>query len=673
IHHVDPAFLEVFTFPLKWGLSNSLKSNSSIILSEKMSQKYFGDENPVGQTLKLLFGLERSKMFEITGVAEAFPDARIIDFDFLVNIENVSYANPDYNFNNWTEEIDATLILVKNEADLATIKSGMSKYKEVQNGIDADWPIQDFDFVSINDLHLASGRIRNDISYDATLEGRISLPIIAGFLLVLACFNYINIAIVSGAKRLKEIGLRKVIGANRRSIIVQFFSENLMLTALAALLGFVLAATLFLPWFASFAPVTDQFDLLDPTMWSFLIAILFLTAIFSGLYPAFYISRFQAVQIFSGKLKFGNKNLLTKVFLTLQLALTCVGIAFAIIMAQNSNYQMDRSWGYNPKQILYQYVGDASAFAKLEKKLLEHPEVLSVMGSAHHFSRSQSPITVHLPHTQLSVKELSIGEGYLENMGVSLKGGRWLQQDGRGDLDKILINEKMAQILDFQNPIGQSIKITEQSYDIVGVVRDVHFNDFYSDISPTIFSVTEKKDIRYLTIKFKEGSKHEVYQALKDYNTELFPEMPFLGGFQEDVWTGFYNQLKVQSTFSKVIALLFILLSSLGLYGLIQLNLAGRAKEFSVRKTLGASNLHLAFKILQQYAAIFIISVVLGAPLGYMLNDLLLDMMYPGPRPSGLSGSVLAAFLLIFILIAVMLTQINKVIKANPVEGLKTE
>ncbi|MEM9897079.1 MAG: FtsX-like permease family protein [Bacteroidota bacterium] len=549
----------------------------------------------------------------------------------------------------------------------------MDTYRELQNSIDSEWPIQEFDFVSLNDLHLSSDQISNDISSDTSTEGRVSLPIIAAFLLILACCNYINIAIVSGTKRLKEIGLRKVIGANKRLIIAQLFTENLALTAVAAVIGFVLAISIILPWFASFAPVASQFDLLDPQMWLFLVLILFITAILSGLYPAFYISKFESVQIFRGTLKFGRKNILTKVFLTLQLAVTCIGIAFAVMLARNSDYQMKRGWGYNQHDLLYHYTPDYATYQQLEKAMTEHPTVKAVAGSQHHFTKAQENATLQLPDKKIEIKRMAVGENYLQSLKVPLLKGRYLMEDGQLDRDKALINEQLAKSLAVKDPVGKKVRINDCVYEIVGILEDVHFYNFYYPINPTLFTTAAKEDYRYISIKVNPGTQYEAFDHFEAVAAELYPDMPFLGGYQEDLWNGFYLQLEVQRRFSRIIAILFIILSSLGLYGLIQLNLAGRIKEFSIRKTLGAGKFDITAKIFGQYLLIFEIAVAVGAPAGYYLNDALLNMMFEGPRPSGLVGAVMASILLIIILVAVVYSQVNNVIKTNPIKGLKAE
>jgi putative ABC transport system permease protein len=252
IRFTDPEFLEMFTFPLKWGTPQSLQDVNSIILSEDMSIKYFGDENPVGQMILVKFDKTRSKEFKVTGVAQEFPKSKTITFNFLINLQNFRTAESNYDFNDWKEVLSATLIQVDNAANIKSIETGMDKYKKLQNEVaPVDWAISSFAFEPLATLHQNAENIRNDISRssDTNYKTIYWLICIGGLLLALACFNYINIAIVSATKRLKEIGVRKSIGATRKVMIVQFLTENMVITFFALVLGFVLGATVFIPWF----------------------------------------------------------------------------------------------------------------------------------------------------------------------------------------------------------------------------------------------------------------------------------------------------------------------------------------------------------------------------------------------------------------------------------------
>ncbi|MEP5613477.1 MAG: FtsX-like permease family protein, partial [Cyclobacteriaceae bacterium] len=673
IRYVDPAFLEMFTFPLKWGTWSSLADPNSIILSAQTSVKYFGSENPIGKDIKAIFNDTGIKTFKVAGVAEELPKAHIIGFDFLVNFDNLGISNPSFDLTDWKGMVNATFIQVEDAANLSVIAEGMEKYRKLQNEVEQDWAITAFDFITVNDLHLGSGEIREDISYDGSLEGRVALPVVAIFILALACFNYINIAIVSSTKRLKEIGLRKVIGANRRLVIVQFLAENLFVTFLAGILGFFLAATVFLPWFTAFADIAEEFNLLDGNMWFFLFGVLLFTGVVSGIYPAFYISKFEVVKIFKGTVKFGTKNALTKVFLSVQLMLACVGITFAVMFAQNSGYQAKRDWGYKQKETLYVHVSDRSVYDQMKASVEQNPDVISLAGSNDHLGKSSSTTIVHLPDRQYEVQEISVGSTYFETMGIELKHGRFFEEQGESDRTSIVVNQLFVDNLALSEPIGAQVKIDSIQYDIVGVSKNFHFNNFYYENMPTIFTAAEQEDYRFLTMQVRNGAEQSAYESIQTQWSELFPETPFQGGYQEDVWGGFYEELGIMKKFTRAVAIVFVLLASLGLYGLVKLNISGRIKEFSIRKTLGADLKNLAKNVFSQYVLLSVTAVVLGAPLGHLMITAMIDMMFPDPRPFGFTGAAISATILVLVLVFVISTQIRKVSKANPVDGLKVE
>ena len=673
IRFVDPEFLEMFTFPLKWGVASSLKDQNSLILSEQIAIKYFGSENPVGETMKMTTSDGIEKVFTISGVAKAFPKAHIIDFMFLANFKNAKASKLEADQENWEKFINATLVQLNDVTNLHILRSGMEKYRQLQNESDSDWKINRFDFVSLHDLHLRSGEIRRDISSDGSEEGRVGLPFIAGFILILACFNYINIAVVSAAKRLKEIGLRKVIGANRRLVILQFLLENWTIMLFAGIVGFILAITIFLPWFSTYSSITSEFNLLDGNTWLFLSAILFFTGLVSGIYPAFYISKFEVVEIFKGNVKFGRKNTLTKIFLSAQLMLACAGIAFAVMFAQNSWYQAKRSWGYDQKNALYVKTPDRSAFDQLSLELKKDPSILSISGSKHHLSKSHRSSIVHAEGKPYEVREVSVDANYFETMGLQIEAGRPFKDGYQSDYRSIVVNEMLVKNLNISDPIGQQLKIDSLNYQIVGVVKDYHHYSFYYENTPTIFTVVPDEEVQYLSIRIIDKTKHMSYDKLQDTWSTLFPDIPFEGGFQEDSWSGFYDDLNMMQRFSRAIALVFVLISSLGLYGLVQLNVVGRIRELSIRKTLGAGKKSMASTIYKQYIFILGLAVIGGVPLSYYLNTAMISMMFADPSPFGYLGATISAIILVFIMVLVISTQVRKVVRLNPVDGLKVE
>lgn len=672
IRYVDPEFLEMMTFPLKWGDPESLKDFNSIILSHNMSVKFFGDENPIGKNLLLVFG-DQKKSFMITGVAEKFPLAHAIDFQFLVHFENINTTHPDYDLTNWRGFVNATLIQVERPSDLQTVAEGMDKYKELQNSVRDDWAISSFEFVKLADLHNRSGDIWSDISSGTEDEARLILPIIGIFMLLLACFNYINIAIVSAAKRLKEIGVRKVIGANKRLVITQFMAENIFITLFALLFGLLLGMFVFLPWFNQLFSIDLELRWSDGNLWLYLLGILLFTGVASGIYPAFYIAKFEVVRIFKGSVQFGKKNKLTKIFLGFQLILACITITCGVIFTQNTSYQAERSWGYDPSSSLYVRVPDESAFNKLNAVMMQNPNVLQTSGSQNHLGRSTLTRVIETPERQYEIQELQVDANYMESIGAELVAGRLFRDQFESDKRTVVVNELMAKSMELEDPIGATFKIDSIQYQIIGMVKDIHVYSFYDEIRPTMFRVADKENIRYLYVNVMEGKEDETYEALQAEFAELFPEVPFNGGHQEDVFYWYFEEIGSHAKFMKAVAFIAVMLAALGLYGLVTLNVSGRVKEFSIRKVLGARVGNIAGILTQQYVLLFAISLAIGAPISYFLLEALMDMVYEYHIPMTISGVVIAVVLLIFVLLATVSTQVKKIQNFNPVSGLRSE
>ena len=676
VRFTDPGFLRMFTFPLKWGSVSSLHDPNSIILAEEMSVKYFGEENPVGQDMIMIFGENRNKVFKITGVAEAFPGTHAIDFDFLVNFENLRAYDPSYDPYDWSESVNATLVQVKNPADLERISAHMEKYKTLQNKVQKDWAISSFAFEPLATLYEKSGNIRNSISspyYNSNHQARIILLALSLCMLALACFNYINIAIVSAAKRLKEIGLRKVIGANRQMVIIQFLTENMVITLLALMVGTVLAVTVIIPWFEYINDFNMGFHLFDQELWLFLIFVTLLTGLLSGIYPAFYISKFQVVTIFKGSVRFGKKNPLTKLFLGLQLVLSCILIVCAVMFTQNNAYIVNRSWGYNPDQVLFANVQDHKAFEQLEAAMAREPTVLSLSGSGHHLGRSHTTAIVHVPGREYEVDQLSVDAHYFKTMELPLALGRGFKDRSKSDKQSVVVNQTLVENMALEQPLGYLFEIDSTKYEVIGVVNDFHLYSFYQGIKPTIFRLTDDEGHRYISLKVQAGTEVETYQKLQEHWAGLFPEIPFEGGYQQDVWGGYFEEIKTHGSFWRVVAALAILLAGLGLFGLVALNVAGRAREFSIRRVLGAGWKSMARNILTPYTILFAGALLVGAPVSYMLVELLFDSVYTYHVPMNILGVVVAISTLVLVLLVIVGTQLGKLVNSNPVEGLKVE
>lgn len=677
VRFTDPSFLEMFTFPLKWGTTSTLSDVNSVIISEAISAKYFGDENPIGQSLQIKFGSDKMKEFKVTGVAAKFPTSRSFDFTFLINLENIRTLEPAYNTHDWASFADATFIQVYDPQDIRTIQSQMVKYKKLQNeAVKEDWAIDSFGFESLGSIHLKTDHIRDDVfrgGYSSNISSIGFLTVVCVLMLALACFNYINIAIVTAVKRLKELGVRKTIGATRKMIIVQFLAENILITFFALAMGLALAWLFVIPWFENLWNFSMNFSFTDPKLWIYLPVILLVTGAISGIYPSLYISRFQTVKILKGSVKFGHKNPVTKVFLGLQLVLACVFITSAVMFSQNTTYMAQRSWGYSNRDVLYAVTPDELSFEQLRTRMSQNPKVLSQAASQHHIGKDHRSVLLHFPDKDVEADMLAVDAGYLETMGITVKEGRTLHDAPGGDMQSIIVNETMVKNLGWLNPIGQQFKMDSLTYEVVGVVQDFHSYSFFTPLRSAFFTMTGKNNFRYLSIKVSEGAELETFESLKKTWAQLFPEVPFSGGFQEDVWGNYYEEMNIHGHVWRVFASVAVILATLGLYGLVKLNVSGRVREFSIRKILGANLNEIALMIFNQYNLLFAAALLIGVPLSYYGIKAVLDFAYPYHMPVTFWSIMLAAFLLVIVLVGTVSTQVLKVFKSNPVHGLKVE
>ncbi len=673
---VDPSFLKMFTFPLEsQGPKEPLNDVGNVVISQEMAEKYFGDENPIGKSLMIKYGNEKNRMYFVSGVAEEFPDARSFSFHFLVNIKNLQSLDPGYDYDDWGQMVDANLIQVNQPDDIAKITTEISSYLDIYNGTQSQWKIESFGFEPLSTIHYRSEHIRDDIFYSVheNYNSIVFLVVLSIFLILLACFNYINIAIVSAAKRLKEISLRKVIGASKSMIMTQFLTENIFLTSIAAIAGLVLGTVVFIPWFEGMFSFNMSFDFATPVLYIFLISIVLVTGLVSGLYPAIYVAKFHAISIMKGSLKFGRKNVLTKVLLGFQLILSCILISVGVMFTINHDYMAERSWGYDQSAVLYTSVPDHSTYVQLRHRMSENPNVISMTGSIHHLGKEQESIVIERPNREFEVHALAVGDNYQNTMGLTMKTGRWFEQDHAAERQKVIVNETFVKDLKLQDPIGDVFKFEEMRFEIIGVVNDFHHRSFFSTIRPTVFTLAEDTSYQYLSMKVRSGKETETYLALKDEWSNLFPDEPFQGGYQEDVWGYYFTEVINHGRFWRGIAMVAVLLAALGLYGLVTLNVAGRVREFSIRKTLGAHTGNIFGTMMRPYLWLYVAGLGVGLPVSFIASNELIDFAYQYHIPESYTGAVTGVVILISILFIVGVVEVSRLSRSNPVEGLRTE
>jgi len=670
---VDPEYLDMFTFPLESGNAAVLNEPNKIILSKNASIRYFGDENPIGKAMTFDFG-NTKYTFEVGGVAKPFPVKSSMGFNVLVNFNQLEVIDPNFKLQDWAKFLDATFIRLKDPAALATISESVQQYVSVQNEVQRDWPATGFGFVAWTDLYIAGEYLKSTITGEADSLGRTVLSIIGIFILVLAVFNYINIAIVSATKRLKEIGVRKVMGGTRLSLIKQFLAENVFLTLFALVLGFFLAMTVLIPGFDKLFDVGLDFDVTQPELWIFLFALVTITGLVSGAYPALYISNFNAVNIFRGRLKFGGKNRLTKVFLTFQYILAVIAVVAGIVFTQNTAYQKDRDWGFDEQVLVYANVGDPQEVKLLMNAMPPNANVVSIAPSKHHINRWHGQkIVESADGTKRDIMTFEVGPAYIETMGLTLLEGESFKKDSEADFRKVVVNETMASVINPNGVLGEKFRVDSLEYTVVGVVKDFHQWSFFDAIEPMMIKLAREDQYSYLAMQISPGNSKKAYEALETQWASLFPEAPFGGFYQDSTLEWYFYQIEGHGKLMQYVAALCIILSCLGLYGLVSLNVASRTKEFSIRKALGASLGNLVGVINRQFVIFLSIALVLGIPLSYLLIQTLLDAVYAYYKPLTVIPFVVALVLVVLMVLVTVSSQVKKVMTTSPTEGLRSE
>ena len=254
-----------------------------------------------------------------------------------------------------------------------------------------------------------------------------------------------------------------------------------------------------------------------------------------------------------------------------------------------------------------------------------------------------------------------------------LADGRLLNDHFAADKHSLVVNDAFVQDLHLTHPIGQTLKIDSISYRIVGTLREFHSHSFFHKMKPTMFTVAEKESYRYLSVRVRSGAQAKTFRELQANWSTLYPDIPFDGGFQDNVWGAYYETLDIHAKVWKAFAGVAVLLVALGLYGLVKLNVAGRSREFSIRKVLGAGIGNISYSVTRQYLILLCLALMVGIPVSYFFIRMVLDFAYTYHVAMSYSGVVVAAGILILIVLLTISTQIRKVIRANPVEGLKTE
>jgi ABC-type antimicrobial peptide transport system permease subunit len=677
ISFADKAFLQMFPFPMKYGSSESFQEEQSILLGEDLAYKLFGDEDPTGKQL-LLKVRDKSYDVLIGGVFEHIPLNSSFQLNALVRMETFVDVF-DIDVNEWGEWRDASLVLELSAQEAITeVTAQLNKYVPVRNKLKPDSKLTEFEL-----RPFAEPVDEDEVNWSHMNVLIPFLPImifvtLASIILLIACFNLTNTTIALTGKRLKEIGVRKVVGARRFQIVVQYLLEMTMTIVLAIIAGLGMAQ-LIVPEFTAMWGIAFGFDEMSYlNLFAALIIILFASALLAGLYPALNNSKFNPVKLLKGGSTVKGTNVLTRTLLVIQFSLSVIVLVAGIIFTMNSNFQQSLSMGYDTDGLLVVNVQGKEQFTAMRNTFLTNPAFVKIAITDHHIGYGSYPNPITVDTTKTSTQVYEIGANYFDVMGLSISKGRSFKEHSELDQEKsAIVDEAFVEFHQLENPLASRIWFQEVWYDVVGVVQNHRGHLWRNEQAAVGHFYRMAKPEQYRNMVIKVSNSIDILSADSIVSGEwkgLYPSQPFNSRTQEDVVFANVNQTNRNLTIIFLfLTVLGCLLSASGIYALANLNIGKRVKEIGVRKVLGASVSSIVQLVNREFFIILLLAMILGGAGGFILTEALLTEIYETHIEVKVFTVFLCGLLVFFIGMGTTSSTILRAAKGNPVDTLRDE
>ncbi len=679
---VDANFFSMFSFPLINGnAKTALKEPKSIVISEKIAKKLFNTTDVLGKTIDILEN-DKFEPFVITAVSEKCPQNSSIKFDFLIPqvVSKEDYQNKE----NWFSFFQNTFVLLHPKADIKNVLAKMQKVYETDAKASIIEMRQKYDFKEsikfllqpMTAMHLSTDfKATNGLSDASNPTFSYILGGIAIFILLIACINFINLTVARSLKRAKEIGVRKVVGGNRKELIMQFLGESFLLCFIAFLLAIILVE-LVLPIFNQLSNKSLSISyLFDTKLVLGYIAMFLITGLLAGFYPALVLSAYNPVQTLYGRFNLSGKNYLQKSLVVLQFGLASFLIIATLTIYSQFKYLTTKSLGYDDKNLIQvekwqMKHSDAKIF---KEELLKNSNIVEVApkngGYWGTLAKINNGITIDFAYE-------SIDQTFLPLLKIPLVEGRNFSTDFASDSTKsVLVNEAFVKKAAWKKPIGQVVDFfydNNAKYTVVGVVKDHHFSSLSQEIRPQLFTMKPQNDYGMVYIKIKPHTESASLKHIEKTFKKLFPISSYDYKFKEIENLKNYESEAKWKQIMLFGAILTIFISCMGLFGLATLSAEKRTKEIGIRKVLGASVGNIVQLLSTDFIKLVSISFFFAFPLAYYAMQEWLKN-YPYRIDFNGWNYVFTALISLSIALLTVGFQSIKVALMNPVKSLRTE
>ena len=673
----DSGFLKIFSFPLLEGdVSTALRDKFSVVLTERTAKSLFGNEDALGKVVRI----GDKDYVTVTGILKDPPTNTRFDFDYLLPWAYLTYG-PGQDLE-WGDNSTYTGVLLKPNVNIAAVNTKIKylrqKYDEGSKA--TKWELF---LYPLDRWHLYSSFTDGKEDNRGLIMYIRLFGIIAGFILLIACINFMNLSTARSEKRAKEVGIRKVVGAQRGALIGQFIGESVLLALLAGVAA-LMTVELSLPAYNDLIHEKLFIDVSNPYTWIAFLGFILFVGILAGSYPAFFLSSFRPGTVLKGTFKKAGALLTPrKVLVVLQFTFAILLIIGTIVIKQEIDYARDRSTGYNKDQLVYQFMtGDIPKnYPLIRQELL-------ASGVAKAVTKTNSPLTQVWsdgggqdyagkdPNDQTSFDRFEADEGLGATAGLQFVQGRDFDLEKYpSDSTGMIINETALKVMKFKNPLGQKVGDLGVDWHIVGVVKDFILRSPYEPIKPLIICGAKSRFMTFYTVLIKvngAGSMAKNLEQMQAIFKKYNPDYPFDPKFVDQEYARKFADEQLQGTLAALFAGLTIFISCLGLFGLATYMAESRIKEIGIRKVLGASVAGITALLSKDFVKLVVISFLIAAPVAWWSMNKWLQLYTYRVE---ISGWVFALAGLISVAIALLTVSYQSVRAAltNPAKNLRTE
>jgi ABC-type antimicrobial peptide transport system permease subunit len=684
---VDSAFFDLFTYELLYGNYGELHDKSKIFISDKVAQKYFSQldvvDRPITQIILGKDGVRRPKEFIVGGVFKQLPTNSSLGYDAIMLFDNFWDVNmdPEVNESNWKRWVNLLFLEIRNPAEVASITQQLQAYIEPQNKVREDFKISSYyleNFKGMMQRNRQDPRVNNDATNGGIPEEAVVVPaIMAALLLLLACFNFTNTSIAISSRRLKEIGVRKVMGGMRVQLMFQFLSENLFLCFLGLVAGLLLAEWMVPAYDSLWTWLDLNLSYAENAGFLiFLVVLLLITALIAGSYPSVYVTSFEPVSILKGTAKFGGTNWFTRVLLGGQFVISILSIVFGIAFYRNGHYQREYDLGFVTHGVISAWVNNEGAYNTYRDALATNKDIELISGTRHHVTNNWYNDPVKFESLEREVDIMEIGENYFDVMGMTIIKGRNFQRDSETDKkESVLVTEEFVKSFGWKDsPLGKRIvwMDTTQFY-VIGVVRNIYSRALWNPIQPMMIRFCPPEKYQQLLVRTDPRKMASVNEFMEKKWKEVFPNAQYTGRMIDHELSETNDINNNVVTMFSFLGAFAALMTGIGLYTLVALNIVRKMKEIGVRKVLGASLANIAGVINREFVLNLGIATIVGGTLGWLGANTLMESIWAYYLKVGITTLILAGVVMFAVGLAAVGYKTITTASLNPTKTLRDE